>query len=257
MDLEAIESSQREHYNKFGESYDIHYSDRWALAYRDEFLSAPMFEGFDLRGKKVLDAMCGGGQLATFLEQQGAEVHGLDISDVQVSSMRKRHPGINTVQGSIFRMPYEDNSFDAVGICNALHHVHPHVDTAVREIHRVLKPGGCFGFSEPACGTILDVLRRIWYKFDPYFEDSEEAVDIPALKHTFQDCFEFRHEQHVGNLGYILVLNSMVLRIPASWKSAYSPAMLSGERFLNRVLPKFLSCATVCSWRKPLDCGNV
>lgn len=253
MDVETIEASQRDHYDKIGGEYDLHYSDKWSQAYREDFLSAPMFRGYNLKGKKVLDAMCGGGQLAAYMQAQGAEVWGLDISEVQVEALKVRRPEVNTTVGSIFRMPYEDNTFDAVGICNALHHLHPHIDQALLEIHRVLKPGGCFGFSEPASGTFLDLLRQLWYRFDPLFEESEKAVDLEAMERTCQDLFDFQSDEYVGNLAYIFVLNSMILRVPMSLKNAYSPWMLRAEGVLNKVLPKFLSCAVVCSWRKKTD----
>lgn len=253
VDLKLIEDSQREHYDKIGDDYDLHYSDRWSQTYREDFLSAPMFRNYDLRGKKVLDAMCGGGQLAAYLQDQGAEVWGLDISEVQVQSLKKRRPEVNTTVGSVFRMPFEDNTFDAVGICNALHHLHPHIDQALFEIHRVLKPGGCFGFSEPADGTLLDLIRQLWYRLDPLFEESEKAVDLDAMKRSCQGLFEFKSELFVGNLAYIFVLNSMVLRVPLGLKNWYSPWMLRCESVLNRALPRFLSCAVVCSWRKRPD----
>ena len=40
-------------------------------------------------------------------------------------------------------------SFDCVAVVGGLHHIHPNVKAAVREIHRVLKPGGHFCFMEP------------------------------------------------------------------------------------------------------------
>jgi ubiquinone/menaquinone biosynthesis C-methylase UbiE len=250
VDLKTVEASQREHYDKIGSDYDTHYSDRWSLAYRDEFLCAPMFVGVDLQGKSVLDALCGGGQLAEYLLGRGAKVWGLDISPVQIASLQERCEGVTPAVGSVFEMPFEDETFDVVGICNALHHLHPHIDEAIKEIHRVLKPGGCFGFSEPAAGTLPDHLRQIWYRFDPLFEESEAAVDIESLKSSCAELFEFRYETYVGNVAYIAVLNSMILRLPASWKDWYSPWLMRVERVLNRLLPRFFSCAVVCSWHK-------
>jgi ubiquinone/menaquinone biosynthesis C-methylase UbiE len=250
VEQKSIEASQREHYDAIGSDYEAHYSDRWSLAYRDEFLLAPMFSGVELPGKKVLDAMCGGGQLAAFILDHGAEVWGLDISPVQVAALEKRCPEVKATVGSVFEMPFEDNSFDVVGICNALHHLHPHIDDALREIHRVLKPGGCFGFSEPHCPSLPDMMRKVWYRMDPLFEESEAAVDIGLVKSQVIDLFDFEHEVFCGNVAYIAVLNSMVLRLPLWLKPYYSPFLFKVERFLNRVLPSFLSCAVVCSWRK-------
>lgn len=70
--LTAAELKQKEHYDKLSDAYNESYSDPWSVRYRDQFLHAWMFDGLDLRGKKVLDAMCGYGDMTNYLLAQRA-----------------------------------------------------------------------------------------------------------------------------------------------------------------------------------------
>jgi len=247
---EGSEARQSAHYDRIGEAYDAHYSDRWSTLYRRRFLYEPLIAGIELRGRKVLDAMCGSGQTAEYLLSQGAVTYGLDISAHAIEEFRAKHPGATGVQGSILKTDFEDKSFDAVFITGGLHHVHPRVPEAVSEIHRILKPGGWLCFYEPHTGSLADTARRFWYRHDRLFEENEAAVDFDDLKRRNGDRFDFVTTRYSGGPAYLLVFNSMVFRIPLSWKSGYTRPMLWLERNLERVQGKRTSCFAMAQWRK-------
>src|SRR5262245_54880026 len=77
----ASERQQQEHYDNIAADYEAHYSDEWSVEYRRRFIYGPMFEGMNLSGMEVLDAMCGSGQTTSYLLARGAKVTGLDISN--------------------------------------------------------------------------------------------------------------------------------------------------------------------------------
>jgi len=94
----------------------------------------------DLSGRRVLDAGCGRGRFATglFGRYPSAEMWGVDISD---GMLRHVPSQVKTRQGSLLRLPFESSHFDAVFCVGALEHsVNP--EAAVRELCRVVKPGG-------------------------------------------------------------------------------------------------------------------
>ncbi len=106
-----------------------------------------------LPGKRILELGCGSGELAVWLALQGAEVDGVDISDesIRIANTRASENGVSdrAVFASVGGedLPFADGTFDAVVICVALHHMD--VPKTLREISRVLKPGGCFVAIEP------------------------------------------------------------------------------------------------------------
>jgi len=101
-------------------------------------------------GRRVLELGCGTG---VFLEQtarSGATIHGLDLSEELLAKARARLAGQANVtldQGNAEQMPYPDADFDAVYGSSVLHHLD--LDASLREVRRVLKPGGCLVFAEP------------------------------------------------------------------------------------------------------------
>jgi SAM-dependent methyltransferase len=246
----SSESLQAAHYDRIHAEYERHYDDAWSRAYRARFMYAPMFGGIDLAGKTVLEAMCGSGQTTQYLLDRGARVTGVDVSASAMESFQRRWPGCRAICRSILDTGLEDESFDGVAVVGGLHHLHPHLNEAVEEIFRVLKIGGHFCFIEPHAGSLSDVVRKRWYKVDPMFADNEAAVDVDALRKQFGTHFDFLTQRYFGNLAYLLVLNSMVFRIPPPLKRCYGPLLMVAEGLLQRFQGRLFSCCVVCQWRK-------
>jgi SAM-dependent methyltransferase len=250
LQLTLSEQLQKGHYEALAEAYETHYSDPSTQQYRVRFMYEPMLAGINLRDRRVLDAMCGSGQATEYLLAQGAQVVGLDISTQAIAAFQTNWPQCQSVCRSALDTGLPAASFDCVVVVGGLHHAHPHINEAVGEFHRLLKPGGYFCFVEPHSGSLLDVARRLWYKLDPLFSANEESVDLSALQTAFAAQFKFRCETYLGNVAYLAVLNSMVLRIPLRWKRRYTPALLSLEAGINRLQGKRTSCCVVGQWQK-------
>ena len=248
--LGASERQQQEHYDKIAADYEVHYSDEWSLEYRRQFIYDPMFEGLNLSGMEVLDAMCGSGQTTSYLLARGAKVTGLDISNEVLEQFQARWSEAKAVKRSLLDSGFPDNSFDCVSVVGGLHHIHPEVKAAVREIHRVLKPGGYFCFMEPHTGSFPDVVRRIWYRFDRFFSDNEAAIDIARLQRDFAGQFTLKKARYLGNVAFLLVLNSLIFRIPPGSKKVISPPLMKAEPLINKLQTKFTSCFAVTQWQK-------
>jgi ubiquinone/menaquinone biosynthesis C-methylase UbiE len=97
------------------------------------------------RGRDALDVGCGQGiDLANFA-MAGANATGIDLTPRHVE-LAKAHAEslgltVNVVRGDAEEMPFADNSFDRVSSNGVLHHT-PAIEAALREVRRVLRPGG-------------------------------------------------------------------------------------------------------------------
>jgi len=91
-------------------------------------------------GTRLLDICCGPGMLAAAAARQGATAVGLDFHGV-VAVARKLVPDAEFQGGDATELPFADNSFDAVVCGYGILHV-PDPATALREMVRVLRPGG-------------------------------------------------------------------------------------------------------------------
>lgn len=97
------------------------------------------------RGKSVLEIGTGNGADGVLFAESGARYTGVDLTETAIAASR-RHFGLLGLAG-IFqvedaeRLSFPENSFDIVYSYGVLHHT-PHPARAIREVHRVLCPGG-------------------------------------------------------------------------------------------------------------------
>lgn len=94
---------------------------------------------------KILDLCCGSGQATRFLVEYSQNVTGLDASPLSLGRAERNVPQASYVEGLAEEMPLPDNLFDIVHTSVALHEMTPVVLREIlKEVHRVLKPGGIF-----------------------------------------------------------------------------------------------------------------
>jgi SAM-dependent methyltransferase len=103
-------------------------------------------------GKDVVDIGCGGGALVRALAAAGARPVGVEISDAQLAGARERDgaSGARYVVGRAEALPLADASVDVAVFMRTLHHVPAaHLEAALREARRVLRPDGAVYVAEP------------------------------------------------------------------------------------------------------------
>ena len=134
----------------------------------------------ELRGFiDVLDLGTGEGQIARALVRDGAAVVGLEPTAAQLAVARERAGGPSYVRGVAEQLPLADASFDAVLACLVFEHLPDHRGP-IREVARVLRPGGIFVFllnhpvmQTPGSGWVIDhVLDEQYWRVGPYLETS-------------------------------------------------------------------------------------
>ncbi len=95
-------------------------------------------------GDRLLDIACGAGLALELAAVRGADIAGIDASPRLVAVARDRSPGADIRVGDMHDLPWDDASFDAVTSFRGVWGTTP---LALREIHRVLKPGGRVGLT--------------------------------------------------------------------------------------------------------------
>jgi arsenite methyltransferase len=107
---------------------------------------------------RVLDVGCGAGNTACLIAQDyGSQVHGVDISEVMIAKARKRaqrqglRERLEFRVADVFDLPFEDDHFDVVIVESVLTPLPGDKKQAMREMVRVVRPGGRVGANE---GTV-------------------------------------------------------------------------------------------------------
>ena len=126
-------------------------------------------------GERILDLGCGDGQLTQKLAAAGAIVSGVDASPEMIEAARVR--GIAADVAKAEALPYAGASFDAVFSNAALHWVQDQ-DAMMREVHRVLRPGGRFVAEMGGHGNIAAIRIALTAVLLHHgFGDREEGVN--------------------------------------------------------------------------------
>ncbi|WP_291842483.1 class I SAM-dependent methyltransferase [Bradyrhizobium sp.] len=115
-------------------------------------------------GQKLLDVGCGDGAIAFGLAQQGATVTALDADPSMIAAARVREKNeatrVQFVEGDAESLPFGDATFDVVVAVTVLCFVQD-AERAVKEIARVLKPGGRLVIGELGRWSLWAAQRRI------------------------------------------------------------------------------------------------
>jgi ubiquinone/menaquinone biosynthesis C-methylase UbiE len=105
-------------------------------------------------GTQHIEVACGSGTLLQMMLRwrqrrrlPPSRVVAIDYAAAMIAGARGRFAGtphVHVAQADAARLPYPDASFDTANVANSIHSL-PDLDGALKDIFRVLKPGGTFG----------------------------------------------------------------------------------------------------------------
>src|SRR5215216_1462441 len=91
----------------------------------------------------ICDMGCGPGQIARYLHRQGVDTLGVDLSPRTIAEAQRLNPDIPFHQGDMLSLPDADNSWGGIAAFYCIIHIpREQIVNALREMKRVLKPGG-------------------------------------------------------------------------------------------------------------------
>lgn len=148
----------------------------------------------------VADVGCGPGHVAAYLHARGVDATGVDLSPGMVAEARRRHPDIPFAVGDVTALDVPDESWaGALAFYSLIHLPRPEVTTALRELRRVVRPGGPLlvafhivpEVQHPAEVRHLDELWGLPVSLDFVFFAPEEMRDyLEAAGFDVERCTE-------------------------------------------------------------------
>ena len=120
-------------------AYDLPFLQQWVYRpAQDEVIALLRAH----KSKRVADIACGTGILADRIQRElkPRQVYGVDMSEGMLAEAKERSTAVQWLHGPAEQLPFDDATLDAVVTTSAFHFFDQ--PAALRDFHRVLKPGG-------------------------------------------------------------------------------------------------------------------
>lgn len=181
-------------YDKMNSVISFNQHKKW----RDDIMQRMKVE----KGAIALDVCCGTADWTIALAKAAGpkgQITGLDFSEKMLAAGKPKvtaFPTIDLIHGNAMALPFEDNTFDYVTIGFGLRNV-PSYETVLKEMHRVVKPGGmvaCLDTSHPEIPIykqafrfyfkfIMPILGKVFAKsYEEYSWLQESTDSFPGMK---------------------------------------------------------------------------
>lgn len=141
-------------------------------------------------GQNVLDVGCGTGVVAITARRLGARVTGLDLTPELLARAKENSsvPGFEDItwrEGDVEMLPYDDAAFDVV-LSQFGHMFAPRPEVALKEMLRVLRPGGTVAFStwppELVTGAMFSTVGKYGPPLPPGASPSSQWGDVAIIR---------------------------------------------------------------------------
>jgi 2-polyprenyl-3-methyl-5-hydroxy-6-metoxy-1,4-benzoquinol methylase len=205
--------------------YDDAFMDKMAGAYLEQTrwtrlrLSALMPLVEPRPGDRILDLGCAAGALTHFFSQQGATVTGIDSEPKAIEKARSLFPDLEFALADVSKLPQADHSIDKAVAGDLVEHLDsPTLNAMLRELRRVLVPGGTISIYTPNPKHLIERLKA-------------------------HDFVLAQNPTHIGlrtsdQLVAALERNGFTVD-RAGWTPSFFPVLRTVERLLGRVSESF------------------
>jgi SAM-dependent methyltransferase len=171
IDARAFHSFEREAWNRASEVYQRYFSELTAQTIEPLLGSVAVSPA-----PRFLDIASGPGHLAAAAKRRGWSPVAIDFSESMVALGRSLHPGVDFRVGDAEALSFGDAEFDCAAMSfGILHLARP--EAAVSEAFRVLRKGGCFGFTTWARREEARGFHVVLYALEQF---GDPKVTIPA-----------------------------------------------------------------------------
>jgi ubiquinone/menaquinone biosynthesis C-methylase UbiE len=180
------------------------------------------------QGKKVtsiLDVGTGSGDFIAVLREVFPEtqITGVDPDIESLQEATKKYPDVSFTEMSAEKLEFTDNTFDLASISMALHHL-PDIQGALKEMQRVVKPGG-------------------WIIVNELFSDNlNQAQEVHKMLHHFRSKIDrlkgINHNETFEKEQILQMVKSSGIQIQLYFENNTDTNLIAGEGELENRIDK-------------------
>lgn len=173
--MDQLEKNSIKEFSKWADNYDNPFT---SITFRQT--NAKIVKLVDPKqNSSLLDIGCGSGILIKYLlnTNRRMKLYGLDITPKMVKVAKRKFindPSVKITLGSAIHIPYKDGSFDYVTCASSFHH-HPDPLKSIKEMVRVLKPGGKLLILDMC---IEGILRKMLFKIENTYHNEGKVFRL-------------------------------------------------------------------------------
>ena len=224
--------NQAKLFQKLHDRYQYHYFDKFSNFYRKKIVIDKIKIYF--KGKKnILEIGCGGGSNYNVFKKGKLLINkkylALDIAPKAIEDFNQISNFDSNARGLVVDFTEKNldinEKFDLILFMGVLHHMTNDLDQVMENVKKHLNKNGLVIFFEPNA-NFLNRIRSLWYKLSNDFDEENERalkdseIDFLAKKYNLS----LQYSKFIGNLGFFVILQSMVVRTPKWLKFiAYIP----------------------------------
>jgi 2-polyprenyl-3-methyl-5-hydroxy-6-metoxy-1,4-benzoquinol methylase len=202
-------------------------------------------------GTTLLDIGCGEGFFLSNASQAGYTGKGIEISQNAAAYARKEF-GLDVKATSFEELRFPENYFDVITLWQVLEHV-PYPLMVLKEVHRILKPGGLLATSTPNIeGILAKIFRRRWWNIRRLHINQFTTKTLTDMLNRagFKNVFSTDYKEYI-NLSMLVIPLLKHLKMYERAKGLFHPSSTSGK-IMNKLIlvyPSRLDNCTVIGFK--------
>jgi 2-polyprenyl-3-methyl-5-hydroxy-6-metoxy-1,4-benzoquinol methylase len=197
-------------------------------------------------GTRLLDIGCGEGFFLFSASKAGYTTKGIEISQ-DAAEYARREFGLDIEAKPFEELRFPENHFDVVTLWQVLEHV-PYPLQILKEVQRILKPGGLLAVSTPNIeGTLAKILRQKWWNIRRLHINQFTAKTLMDMLNRagFRSVFTTRYKEYI-NISMLVIPVLKRLKMYERTKALFHPSSTSG-RIMNRLIFAYFSGLDNCT----------
>tara|TARA_Y100001934_G_scaffold226316_1_gene271425 strand:- start:64 stop:783 length:720 start_codon:yes stop_codon:yes gene_type:complete len=155
-----------------------------------------------LKPDRLLDIGCGDAKLLSLAGKHAGKATGIDLEETGIRLAKEKlkdYPNCEAIHNTCYELPFDEASFDAAISADVIEHLNDR-EAHLREIHKILKPGGTLILTTPRSlpGGLQDQRHVHEYQADELRDFAGKIFDRVEMRYYWPQKWINRYNTKIG-----------------------------------------------------------